>query len=233
MPTLSARGQVCNNERTNVERIHSFIYYVYRNWTNACMKRIWHWKMWGKGGLPRNKKLYPWRRVWCKLHNDVGSCTTPSKSSKATSVSFAECDLFCVRKDTSIHLLSTHHGSLLYIGSDKSQQHTRIRYSSDDITDTLELEDDISSMLGKRTTKKYSFTFDRVRTIIFSKDQGMYQRSLSSQIFKPSTSQSECYEDIAYLVQSALDGYSVCIFAYGQTGSGKVIPYTTLVTYEC
>lgn len=59
----------------------------------------------------------------------------------------------------------------------------------------------------------------------------MYQHTLYIQIFKPSTSQSECYEDIAYLVQSALDGYSVCIFAYGQTGSGKVIshPYVTVV----
>lgn len=56
---------------------------------------------------------------------------------------------------------------IVIIGSDKSQQHTRIRYSSDDITDTLELEDDISSMLGKRTTKKYSFTFDRVSTVVF------------------------------------------------------------------
>ena len=28
-------------------------------------------------------------------------------------------------------------------------------------------------------------------------------------------------EDTKYLVQSAMDGYNVCIFAYGQTGSGK------------
>lgn len=29
------------------------------------------------------------------------------------------------------------------------------------------------------------------------------------------------FEDTKRLIQSAVDGYSVCIFAYGQTGSGK------------
>eukprot|EP00951_Prasinocladus_malaysianus_P006121 scaffold43350_cov33-Prasinocladus_malaysianus.AAC.1 len=40
-------------------------------------------------------------------------------------------------------------------------------------------------------------------------------------VFEPGTSQDKVFEDTKYLVQSALDGYNVCIFAYGQTGSGK------------
>ncbi|XP_051133552.1 kinesin-like protein KIN-14N [Andrographis paniculata] len=49
--------------------------------------------------------------------------------------------------------------------------------------------------------QKHSFTFDRV--------------------FIPNESQEDVFVEISQLVQSALDGYKVCIFAYGQTGSGK------------
>ncbi|XP_077222024.1 kinesin-like protein KIN-14E [Tasmannia lanceolata] len=40
-------------------------------------------------------------------------------------------------------------------------------------------------------------------------------------VFDSDASQEDVFEDTKYLVQSAVDGYNVCIFAYGQTGSGK------------
>ncbi|KAK4791821.1 hypothetical protein SAY86_032234 [Trapa natans] len=49
-----------------------------------------------------------------------------------------------------------------------------------------------------------------------SAKQHVYDR-----VFDGSATQEDVFEDTRYLVQSAVDGFNVCIFAYGQTGSGK------------
>ena len=40
-------------------------------------------------------------------------------------------------------------------------------------------------------------------------------------VFSPVDGQETVFEDVSHVVQSAVDGYNVCVFAYGQTGSGK------------
>ena len=77
------------------------------------------------------------------------------------------------------------------------------------------------SSLGVVSRKNYPFEFDRV--------------------FVPGAQNEEIFGEISQLVQSALDGYNVCIFCYGQTGSGKtytmssddgMIPRATHMIYE-
>ena len=40
-------------------------------------------------------------------------------------------------------------------------------------------------------------------------------------VFDDTTTNKDVFDDVSDLIQSALDGYQVCIFSYGQTGSGK------------
>lgn len=54
---------------------------------------------------------------------------------------------------------------------------------------------------GSDRAEEHSFSFDRT--------------------FGPSISQELVFQEVSEFVQSALDGYNVCLFSYGQTGSGK------------
>ncbi|KAL6430221.1 hypothetical protein ACFW04_007750 [Cataglyphis niger] len=60
---------------------------------------------------------------------------------------------------------------------------------------------DAISCSGKQRGTKQEFSFDKV--------------------FTHKASQEDIFEELSLLVQSALEGYNVCVFAYGQTGSGK------------
>ena len=54
---------------------------------------------------------------------------------------------------------------------------------------------------GTDKAKEWPFTFNRT--------------------FDPKANQQVIFDEISGLVQSALDGFNVCVFAYGQTGAGK------------
>jgi kinesin family protein C1 len=52
-------------------------------------------------------------------------------------------------------------------------------------------------------------------------DKGAEHKFNFDKVFAPSVSQEKVFEEVSEFVQSALDGYNVCLFSYGQTGSGK------------
>jgi DNA replication protein DnaC len=90
----------------------------------------------------------------------------------------------------------------------KVRVYCRIRpFSNSEKTDAdkaqpcVNITDETSLVVGTQKNRMKAYNFDAV--------------------FGLNSTQEEVFEDTRRLVQSAIDGYNVCIFAYGQTGSGK------------
>jgi hypothetical protein len=60
---------------------------------------------------------------------------------------------------------------------------------------------------------------DEFTATIFGKQQPL--KYTFDSVFGPDSTQTQIFDESKRLVQSAIDGFNVCIFAYGQSGSGK------------
>ncbi|KAJ0416537.1 P-loop containing nucleoside triphosphate hydrolase protein [Aspergillus carlsbadensis] len=96
------------------------------------------------------------------------------------------------------------------LGAEEVSNATQYSYpdESEDCKEINILGPEEKSSLGAVTRKNHNFSFDHV--------------------FGPSAQNSDVFDEISQLVQSALDGYNVCIFCYGQTGSGKTHTMSSL-----
>ena len=69
------------------------------------------------------------------------------------------------------------------------------------VTSSLDIHPDGENLSIESKSNTHDFKFDK--------------------IFAPSSGQEAVFDEVSEFVQSALDGYHVCLFSYGQTGSGK------------
>jgi kinesin family protein C2/C3 len=70
---------------------------------------------------------------------------------------------------------------------------------------------------ASETTSDYT----EEQLMFVEKPTDMPKKYSFDRVFAPNSTQDEVFQDVAPLVDSCVNGYTVCIFAYGQTGSGK------------
>ncbi|WVZ89526.1 hypothetical protein U9M48_035913 [Paspalum notatum var. saurae] len=83
------------------------------------------------------------------------------------------------------------------------------------------LRDDGDSKIPEGASISFPTTVESHGRGIDLLNQGKKLSFSYDKVFGPDASQEEVFQHVSELVQSALDGYKVCVFAYGQTGSGK------------
>jgi len=63
--------------------------------------------------------------------------------------------------------------------------------------------------------------FDKEIKLRLGKDEPWQHNFAFDSVFPPSSGQDVLFREASEFIQSAMDGYNVCLFSYGQTGSGK------------
>eukprot|EP01064_Diplonema_japonicum_P006922 TRINITY_DN1472_c1_g1_i1.p1 TRINITY_DN1472_c1_g1~~TRINITY_DN1472_c1_g1_i1.p1 ORF type:complete len:1188 (+),score=400.85 TRINITY_DN1472_c1_g1_i1:87-3650(+) len=78
----------------------------------------------------------------------------------------------------------------------------------------------VTSEVQRKDRKVLQFP-DEMSVVVADEKMKEKKEFIYDSTFPEDSTQEAIFEDCKHLVQSAVDGYNVCIFAYGQTGSGK------------